>query len=45
VLKAAPSHGKPMNIISNVEKMNVEILGRIKDFEQRAMQELTKCLQ
>jgi hypothetical protein len=42
--EAAPNLGKPMSGISKLERMKVLILGKVKDFEKRAMLESTTCL-
>jgi len=44
VPKAVQSCGKSMSVISNLERMKAQILGRVKDFEKRAMLESTRCL-
>ena len=43
VKTAALSRGKPMSASSNLERMKVLILERVKDFETKAMLEPTKC--
>ena len=43
VSKATPSHGKPMSEISNLERMKAYTLGGVKDFEEKAMLESTRC--
>jgi len=43
IWKTAPRLGKPMSAISNLERMETQTLGRVKDCEKRAMLESTRC--
>ena len=41
-VKGPPSYRKPMSAISNLNRMKAQTLGRVKDFEKRAMLESTR---
>jgi len=41
---AAHSLGKAMNVISNLKRLKVQTLGRVNDFERRAMLESSKSV-
>jgi hypothetical protein len=43
LVKAAPSLGKPMSTISNLERIQALPLGRVQDFERRATLASTEC--